>query len=206
MDVKELRQEVDRRTGQRDQALTQVNRIESRMVKIVEEKESIKEAQQILQVVAQKTQQELEYHISELVSLALLTVFPDPYKLNLDFVLKNDKSAAILSFSKKDGEKINPMDASGGGAVDVAALALRVSLWSLRNPRTRPVIIMDEPARFVSRNLQEKLSNMIKEISERLGIQFIIVTHEPTLAEAADRVFEVSMENRRSSIEIREEE
>jgi len=206
MDVKELRQEVDRRTGQCDQALTQVNRIESRMVKIVEEKESIKEAQQILQVVAQKTQQELEYHISELVSLALLTVFPDPYKLNLDFVLKNDKSAAILSFSKKDGEKINPMDASGGGAVDVAALALRVSLWSLRNPRTRPVIIMDEPARFVSRNLQEKLSNMIKEISERLGIQFIIVTHEPTLAEAADRVFEVSMENRRSSIEIREEE
>jgi chromosome segregation ATPase len=34
---------------------------------------------------------------------------------------------------------------------------------------------------------------MIKEISTKLGIQFIVVTHNETLASAADKVFNVSI-------------
>ena len=34
---------------------------------------------------------------------------------------------------------------------------------------------------------------MIKEISEKLGIQFIIITHEPILASYADKVFETKI-------------
>ena len=52
------------------------------------------------------------------------------------------------------------------------------------------VIILDEPMRFVSENYQEKASQMLKEISQRLNIQFIIITHNQVLASYADRVFE----------------
>lgn len=41
---------------------------------------------------------------------------------------------------------------------------------------------------------------MIKEISNKLGIQFIIVTHEETLTEAADKVFEVSINRKGRSV------
>jgi chromosome segregation ATPase len=36
---------------------------------------------------------------------------------------------------------------------------------------------------------------MIKEISKKLGIQFIIITHEPTYASYADRTFTVTIKN-----------
>jgi ABC-type lipoprotein export system ATPase subunit len=60
----------------------------------------------------------------------------------------------------------------------------------MNRPHTRPVIILDEPLRFLSVDLQERASIMIKEISKKLGLQFIIITHEQTLASYADRVFE----------------
>jgi ABC-type sugar transport system ATPase subunit len=75
----------------------------------------------------------------------------------------------------------------------VAAFALRIASWSMQKPKSRNVIILDEPLKYLSENYQEKGSAMIKEISQRLGIQFIIVTHEQTLASYADKVFEVSI-------------
>ena len=40
---------------------------------------------------------------------------------------------------------------------------------------------------------QEHASIMLKELSQKLGLQFIIVTHEPVLANYADRIFEVKI-------------
>jgi len=41
---------------------------------------------------------------------------------------------------------------------------------------------------------------MIKELSTRLGLQFIIVTHEETLTEYADKVFTVKMRKGKSIV------
>jgi len=204
-EVKELRQEYERRKGRREQVEAVVARVEKAIAKLETEAEDLKEAQDIIQTTAQATQKELEYHISELVSLALEAVFPDPYRLNLDFELRRNKSEADLTFSKKKGDKIDPLSASGGGAVDVAAFGLRVSLWSLRGKRSRPCIVLDEPFRFLSRGLQEKASRMLKEISDRLGIQFIIVTHEQNLEESADRVFEAIQRKRMTKVSYEKE-
>lgn len=77
------------------------------------------------------------------------------------------------------------------GAVDIAAFALRVVSWSMSYPKLRNVIILDEPMKNLSKDMQEKASMMIKEVSKKLGIQFIIVTHEDTLASYADKTFMV---------------
>ncbi|HQK37953.1 MAG TPA: hypothetical protein PLC81_09960 [Bacteroidales bacterium] len=139
-----------------------------------------------------KTQQQLQYHISDITTLALSAIFDDPYELIAEFTQRRNKTECDLYFSR-DGEKTDPMSASGGGAVDVAAFALRIASWSMQRPKSNNVIILDEPLKYLSVNYQEKGSAMIKELSQRLGIQFIIVTHEPTLASYADRVFEVSI-------------
>jgi len=147
-------------------------------------------AKEIIREVGRKTQEQLQYHISDITSLALEGIFPDPYKLEVEFVQRRNKTECDIYFSR-NGERVDPMSASGGGAVDVASFALRIASWSLQKPHTRPVIILDEPMRFLSEDLQEQASTVLKEISEKLGIQFIIVTHEPTITAYADRVFEV---------------
>jgi ABC-type uncharacterized transport system YnjBCD ATPase subunit len=138
------------------------------------------------------TQQELQFHISDITSLALEAVFDDPYELKVEFVERRNKTECDLKFVRGDME-IDPMTASGVGAVDVASFALRIASWSMMRPRTRPTIILDEPFRFLSENYQDKASQMLKELSEKLGLQFIIVTHEQTLSSYADRTFEVSI-------------
>jgi DNA repair exonuclease SbcCD ATPase subunit len=140
--------------------------------------------------VAQQTQKQLEFHISEIVTLAMSAVFDEPYSFKIDFVQRRNKTEADLWFVR-DGEQFRPLDASGGGAVDVAAFALRVAMWSLRRPRSRATLILDEPLKMLSRDLMPKAASMIAEVSRRLGLQIILVSHSEELIEKADKTFRV---------------
>lgn len=164
---------------------------------------SVKEkAREILREVGLKTQQNLQYHISDITSLALSAVFTDPYELKVDFIKRRNKTECDLLFVRNEKE-IDPLDSSGYGAVDIASFALRIASWSLKIPHSRPLIILDEPMRFLSQDRQVYASKMIKEVSDKLGLQFLIVTHEDVLAEHADKVFSVSIsgsKNKKSKI------
>jgi DNA repair exonuclease SbcCD ATPase subunit len=188
-------------SGQRDQLKKELTEAEENLELLKQEQEDITRSLEIIQSVAKLTQQQLEIHIGELVSLALEAVFPHPYKLVLKFESRRNRSEADLLFQDANGNLLSPMEAVGGGVVDVAALALRIALWSLKRPRPRAVMIMDEPLRFLSSDLQDRASRMLKEISSKLGIQFLIVTHEQNLLEAADKVFEVELEDGESKVE-----
>lgn len=184
-------------------------RLEGININIEEAKDAIKklkkdiihteEAKTIIQLVAKKTQEELEYRLAELVSLSMSAVFNEAYELKVSFVIRRDKTECDLVFMR-GGEEFDPMTESGGGVVDVASFALRVALWSLSQPRTRNVLILDEPFRFLSTDLQRKASLVLKELSRRLDLQMIIVSHSKGLIEGADKVFKVSRVNGISKI------
>lgn len=150
------------------------------------------EAREIIREVGLKTQQQLQYSISDITSLALEAVFNDPYELKVEFVQRRNKTECDLLFVR-DGLEIDPISASGVGAIDIASFALRIASWSMQRPHTRNVIILDEPFKHLSVDLQDRASSMIKEISKKVGLQFIIITHDPTLASYADKVFNVSI-------------
>ncbi len=157
------------------------------------------QALEILQVVAKQTQENIEKHISSIVSIALASIFDEPYKFRLIYEIKRGKTEAKLVL-ERDGEFTDPMYGAGGGVVDVAAFALRIALHMLSS--TRKVIILDEPFRFLSKDLQPKAGAMLKELSSKLGLQVIMVTHNEEFIEAADRVFEVSKTGNTSKVEM----
>lgn len=199
MKIKKLRNKLEQLKGER----TQLYRIIQETKKEIRyEKRSLKfheQAREIVKEVGLKTQQQLQYHISDITSLALESVFDDAYELKAEFVERRNKTECDLMFIR-DKSKIDPLSSSGGGAVDVAAFALRVASWSMQFPKARNVIILDEPFRFLSKDKQYKASQMIQELSNKLGIQFIIVTHEQILSEYADLRFEVKIKEGISEI------
>ena len=197
--VNDLRRAYDRKLGQFQQVSTRVQTLEQSLRLSKRLLKNTEEAQLVAQTVAQQTQQELEYRISDIVTMALDAVFEEAYEFKIEFVQRRNKTEAEIFFLR-DGEKIDPMTASGGGAVDVAAFALRIALWNITRPRGRGTIVLDEPFRFLSRELQPKAGAMLKMLSERLKLQFIIVTHNQDLIEAADKVFEVKMKRRQSHV------
>ena len=188
--VTEFRSRLDRDKGRRDQIKGQLDAISKQARILSRERDYAEQAQVIIQQVAQSTQQELEYHISELVTLALASVFPDPYELKVHFVVRRGKTEADIVFSR-DGEEVDPLSASGGGVVDIASFALRMALWRLSPKRSRAVFLMDEPMRFLSQEYIRLAGQMLQELSKRFGAQIVMVTHSRELAECADRVFEV---------------
>lgn len=181
---------LERAIGKRDHIKSQVDSMNKNLVTLNERKENIEKAQVFLQDIAQKTQEQLRYHIEDIVQLCLDIVFPDKYKFNMIFEVKRGKTEAKLVFMD-DGEEVDPMEASGGGVVDVAALALRIAAWSLS--KTDNVIVFDEPFRFISNDKQALAASVLKELSKTLNLQFIIVTHRPEIIDVADAVFNVKL-------------
>jgi len=197
--LSELRNHIEREKGRKMQIASTIKSLNEEITQTKRSLKSHEYAREIIREVGLKTQQQLQYNISDIVSLALDSIFPDPYQLKVDFVLRRNKTECDLKFTRGDLE-IEPIEASGVGAIDVAAFALRIASWSMLRPKVRNTIILDEPFRYLSINYQPAASAMIKEISNKLGIQFIIVTHEETLTEAADKVFEVSINRKGRSV------
>jgi DNA repair exonuclease SbcCD ATPase subunit len=152
--------------------------------------ENLQVSRSLIQKAAQLTQEKLSIHISDLVSLALRSVFDDPYEFQATFENRRNSMECDLVFVK-DGNEYKPLDSCGYGAADVASFALRIAYWSLGE--TRPVLIWDEPFRQLDKNKQSMAAEMVRKLSKELGLQIIIITHSEELAECANKLFNVSI-------------
>ncbi len=166
-----------------------VAQIEAKEKDIIESKiylENIQKAQKFIQEVAKKTQEQLKFHIEDIVQLAIDSIFPNEYKFSMEFDIKYGKTSCNLVFTK-DGYQIDILKAAGGGVVDIAALGLRIAVWSLG--KSDNVLVLDEPiARIQPAELQAQAWEMIRELSRRLNLQFIIISNSTNNGEAAHLV------------------
>ncbi len=195
--IQDIRNELEQRKGQRIRTEKSIDDLKE---EIKQNKRSLRrheQAREVIREVGLKTQQQLQYHISDITSLALEAVFNDPYELVAEFVQRRNKTECDLYF-ERDNNRMDPLSASGGGAVDVAAFALRVASWSMQHPRSRAVLVLDEPFKHLKGEKENhRVLEMIKQISEKLKTQIIMVSDERIPREdiiaAADKVFETKI-------------
>jgi len=181
--------------------LTQKSREEKNLVAQKRQGDNLLEVRALFQQAAKDTQQKLEFHINSMVSAALASVFEEnPYEFQLEFVEKRGKTEANVWFVRNN-QKMKPIDASGGGADDVADLASRIAFWSL-SKQTRPLFILDEPFRNLNEERQERALDMLRMLSEKQGLQIIMVSHIKSLISGADKEFKLVFRNGKSTILI----
>lgn len=197
----ELQDLIKKERGKQEQLQGEVEKKRTRFIQLRKSLLYHEQALEIVKEIGLQTQQQLQYLISEVTSLALESVFEDPYSLEVEFQESRGKLECFL-FLMKDGEKYDPLDSTGGGVVDIASFSLRISSWNLSTPRLRNVIFLDEPMKNLSEKYRPLAGAMIREISQKLGIQFIIVTHDPVIIDYSDRVFEIT-KNRRNQSKVK---
>ena len=158
---------------------------------------AIKKALVVIQDSATQMQNQLKDKIVNMVNMALRSVFDSPPLFIMDIVSKRNKVECELSL--QEGKyPCSPEDGAGGGVLDVVSFALRVVVWTFTNNEN--TLILDEPFKFLSADRAEKASMMLHEISHRLNLQIIMVSHQEGINTVAGSTYMVSRINDSPSI------
>ena len=162
------------------------------------EQELLQHAREIFQKASILTQNHLAIHLSTIVTKALRAVF---YEKNVSFKVEFIERRNVTEcdmWIEEDGYQYSLLESRGFGMTDIASFALRVA-YILLHPSDN-VFLIDEPFRNLSEDKHEIASQMIKELSSELHIQFIIATHVTALREHADKAFYVKQEGKISKV------
>lgn len=202
MDIRDFRKKVDDLKAEKRLLGEKVQEEKDKLESLLEDSKDLDQARYLIQEAALKTQGILKVHLTAISTTALQVVFPDKdLDFRVTFETKRGRTEAVLEVGE-DGVYNSPLEGHGGGLVDVLSFALRCAFWSIS--RNRCVMILDEPMKFLSRDLVPNAAEIIKTVSDDLGIQILMVSHIQEFIEGADNVIEVSQENGESIVFGRE--
>jgi DNA repair exonuclease SbcCD ATPase subunit len=153
----------------------------------------ILECRDIMNIVGSVCQEQTKNVVEDLVSEALKVVFGETHSFEMESKIVRNQPE-IYMYVVRNGVRYNLREELGGGVADLVSFVLRIVLWSITTPRSANIMILDEPGKFISKDLQSAFGDIIKELSTMLGIQFIIVSHEQELIATADVTYEVALE------------
>ena len=128
--IQQLRNQLEKEKGKQSQIQNDINDLHSKRRHAKRQLNDTDKALEIVKIVGLKMQQQLQFHISNLTSMAMESVFNEPYELLVEFVERRDKTECDLLFLREES-KLDPLSSSGGGALDVASFALRIACWSM---------------------------------------------------------------------------
>ena len=135
-------------------------------------------ASAILLNVAKKTQQNLAYRLSNLVSTCLSSVFDEPYTFEVKYEEKRGKTEIDFNLTRDGMSLDNPILSVGGGVVSVIAFALRMACLCLSTPPLRRVLVLDEPFTAVhGEDQQRKVGELVNRLSEELNLQILLIAN-----------------------------
>lgn len=176
MDLSVIRRKVNEKVGELAAVRLHYKTTIKRLVEAQATVTAAEEAQSLAQHVAQVIQQQAHEQIAGVVSRGLSAVFAEPYVFHIHFERKRGRTEARLTF-EREGMEVDPMTASGGGVVDIASFALRMSCMVLNKPALRRVQIVDEPFKNLSEGYHHQAKRFVETLAQEMGVQFIMVTH-----------------------------
>jgi lipoprotein-releasing system ATP-binding protein len=110
-----------------------------------------------------------------------------PYRIGGGKVTKEitEKAKEYLSLVGLDKVINNNATKMSGGQQQRTAIARAI----LNNP---DIILADEPTGNLDSNSTETVYNLLRDINEKFGTTFIIITHDRHIAEKTDRIIEIT--------------
>jgi len=198
MSIEAIQEEYDKLLARKTLLLVDTKERKGTVKKIRREISAHIEARDTIAKVIQLTQFKIKKSIEKIVTLAIRSVFYRPYTFHLTMKQIRNQIEYIPSVREK-GRIRDPKTEMGGGMMDVIAIAFRIVLWSIEVPRSRALIILDQPFPNCG-SLIVRTAAMAKELSQELKIQMLIITHEKKLAQIADRTWEIMNDGIKSVI------
>ena len=190
MTLEEIRTATSKAQGSRLHLSEALASRELQIARSLEDTAAFEDVQRLIQETAQEVQEGIRFHIQDIVQHALDAIFGDTYKFLVEFTVSRGRTEARLLVEKGGNVMDDLMEDEGGTLVQIVAMALRIAVWTLAP--TDNVLIFDEPGNQVSAQYKPVFAEIIRGLSQRLGIQILMVSHDDTYIATADRVFTVT--------------
>jgi len=145
----------------------------------------------VLSKVAELSRRDTINRLEVLISYALQTILDEPsYRFFIQE--REQKNGIIYEFMyEKFGLPPVPLgaDTSGGGVGDIASTFLAIIIPIFLNQKARRFVVLDERFKHLHVSNLSRVAQVIKFLSQKLGIQFLIVTQREELLQAADKAY-----------------
>ncbi len=204
--LKKFREKVQKGTGVRERFKEMIESKKEQRIRIKKDLRNAEVGQRIIQIIAKQTQSKLEYKISEMSTLALETIFDDPYTLQVEFTEFGSKRTECQMYFERNDFEFDPSSESSGGVEDVAEFSLRPAAWMIGVTELRNVLIADEPfIRLKGEEANVRALQLLRRVSRELNLQIIMVSDERVdrdlLLKNTDRLFVVKKDGSYSTVE-----
>jgi len=187
--MEKLRIALNKRQAEFSMLTEELKGLRKSAAKTEDYRDDLIEAKRLIIEVIKISQEQVKGYVESLVTLAIQAVFPDRgYRFIVDFEVKSNRGEVSLLVQQGEKEPYIPKDEQAGSLLNIIGFALKVVMWSLENPKTRNVFILDEPFVFAGA-LTKIAGQMMKDISKKLKIQIIMTTHSDDLIEIADKAW-----------------
>ena len=165
-----------------------MDKLKDRVSKLSEERVKLVKAQGVVDKVTQIVSARGVGKIESIVSNGLKLVFGK--KVSFIIEKKEGTKGTNYKFLIKDGEVIgSPTESFGGGIVNVTSFLLRIIM--IKRFKLAKFMAIDESFNNVSVEYLDKVSSLVKTLTDSHGYTILAVTHQKVLASNADRVYEV---------------
>ncbi len=195
--IKELKTLIDKNTFIKDSLEEKKNKIQNDIDEINKETGSLLELKDFLMTVSANYRDQLCNLFTSLVTEALTSIFEKDIKFNIKLYSYRNEPAIDVSVIENDLE-VDPQKSCGGGLNDIISFVVKIIFIYLK--KSSKIIILDEPLKFLSRDYIEQSSNFIHEISKRMDIQIILVSHKTDLEISCDKLITIEKNENRSII------
>lgn len=161
---------------------------------------ALKEAKEIINATGILAQEEVQQVIEQLVTECLQYIFGASFSFKMENRIVRNQPETYL-YVLENGNLFSLKEDEAGGVLDIVSLALRIAIWAIQVNKTQAIMIFDEPARFLSKNNLFSFGKMLKEVSSKLKLQMILVSHEEGIINLADSSYRVFRKNEISFVE-----
>jgi hypothetical protein len=180
--------------GARDVAVRQVGVTKKAIKELEAEGELLGLVQGALRTLIDKEVTAGVQAVEKLLTEGLQTVFSDQ-DLSVESevnVARGKVSVDLITVHKRpDGTIIKGVsnDAFGGAVTTVQSVLLRIIV--MRRRGLRPLLLLDESLPAFDSHYVHNMGAFLALVSERLGIDILLVTHNPAMVEAAKKAYRI---------------
>lgn len=197
MNLTNYRETINKSLNRASNLDIDLRRLNEEIEELQKDESEINEMLAVSRKAAKAVQDHLCIKLSTIVTKAIKAVLQKDLEFTIEFVERRGVSEADLYIKDSEGHEYDILDARGGGLADVCSLSLQLAFILMSD--VDRYLIVDELARHLSVDKQERFAEILKHLCQEFDFTVIAVTHANAFKDVADRVFKVTIDDKERS-------